>query len=132
LLSKWENTKSVEQATAQGVMIAQVLGASPEEIKRDQAQILRETTEQTYNNLLTASAAYDGKKSWLWMLLNPQANPNQAAQMVEDDIRNTDAAEAEREAAAVAAEDRADIQQLSPLERAAYYLGRVRAALMGG
>jgi hypothetical protein len=128
LLGRWNKTTSVEQATAQGIEIAQVLGASPEAIKRDQRAIEQELTDETYDALIEQSKG----KSTLWMLLHPGRNPNTAEGQVladlEAETRETDAVEARLEKQADAETLQADVAQLSPVQRIVYW---VRNALGG-
>ena len=98
MLGAWSNTNSVQDANALGVVITNVLGATPEAIKEDQRKYERELGEAQYLDTLEK---YQGK-SQVWQAvhywLHPEDRPENARAIamaeLDREIRQDDTSDA--------------------------------------
>jgi hypothetical protein len=71
MLGRWQATRSVQDATALGVVITNTLGATPEEIKADQRKLENDLTEEQYKEALEKYAG----KGRLWQAVHYWLHP---------------------------------------------------------
>ena len=130
MLGAWQRTNSVQDANALGVVITNVLGATPDAIKEDQRQYERELGQEQYQAVLEKYAG----KSQLWMAmhywLHPEDRPANAQAIalseLDQEIRSNDTADARAQEALAGTGESATVVNDNPLSA---FISNVRNSL---